>query len=130
MSFGTAGTKPITATYSGDANYTPSAGSANHTVSKAPSVTTFGAVAPEPSTSNQLVNVAVSVTGAGATATGTVAISLSGGQTSTCTVTLASGIGNCNVVFTAAGTYTITAIYSGDGTHYPSSNSTYSHVVN
>jgi hypothetical protein len=130
MSFGTAGVKPLVATYSGDANYTPSTGSANHTVSKAASTTTVTVVAPEPSTSNQLVAVTVTVAGAGATSTGSVGISLSGGQASTCTVTLAAGTGSCNVVFTVAGTYTITAIYSGDGTHYPSSTSTYIHTVN
>jgi hypothetical protein len=129
--FGTAGTKPITATYSGDPNYTPSTGSANHVVSKAPSVTSVSTALPASSTSNQSVTVTVSVSGAGATATGSVGISLSGGQTSTCTATLdGTGSGHCDVIFTAAGTYTITAIYSGDGTHYPSSQSTFIHTVN
>lgn len=130
ISFGTAGTKLIMAAYTGDVNYTPSTGSANHTVSKAPSTTSVVSALPVSSTSNQSVAVTVSVVGAGATPTGSVGISLSGGQTSTCTVTLSAGGGSCSVVFTAAGTYTITAIYSGDGTHYPSSSSTFTHTVN
>ena len=123
LDFSTAGAKLLTATYSGDAIYSPSSGTASHTVSKAPSTTTITLVAPSPSTVSASVAVSVLVVGAGVTPTGSVGISISGGQTSTCTVTLSGGIGTCNIVFSApTGTYTITANYGGDGNHWPSSN--------
>jgi hypothetical protein len=119
--YNSAGTKLLTATYSGDVNYAPSTGTASHTVSKTDSTTAITLVNPTPSNPLQSVAVTVNVTGAGLTPTGTVGISISGGQTSTCTATLSAGAGTCNVVFTATGSYTITAIYSGDASHWSSS---------
>ncbi len=133
--FTSAGAKLLTATYAGDTVYSPSSGTGSHTVNKATSTTLIvGPVAPEPSLINQSVLVSVLVTGVTGAVdrTGTVAITLSGGQTSTCTavVPLSPGLATCNVVFTAAGTFTITAIYSGDGNYLTSTDSTYVHTVN
>jgi hypothetical protein len=125
--FNTAGSKTITATYSGDANYNGSSGTASETVVPAklvPTVTITGDV-PDPSTPGQSVVVGVSVTSTGATPTGTVAIS---GADTNCTITLAGGSGSCNVVFNTTGAKTLTANYSGDS-NYTSGSDTESHTV-
>jgi hypothetical protein len=128
VTFTSAGSRILTATYSGDVNYTPSSGTASHTVSKTTSTTTITLVSPEPSTVNELVTVTVTVVGAGVTPVGSVGISITG-VPSSCSIALVGGTGSCNVVFNATGTFTITAIYGGDGSHYESSG-TISHVVN
>ncbi len=122
VTFNTAGAKILTATYSGDANYSASSGTASHTVNKGPSTTTITAVAPEPSAPNASVLVTVTVVGAGVTPTGSVGISVSGQPAINCTATLVAGTGSCNVAFPTAGTYTITATYGGDGNYLPSTN--------
>ena len=125
--FNTAGPKTLTATYNGDVNYLGSSGNASHTVNRTVSTTTITEDIPDPSAPYQTVTVSVTVTGAGAAPTGTVAISISG-VSSVCTITLASGTGSCNVVFTAAGTFTISANYSGDG-NYLGSSAIETHIV-
>jgi len=122
LDFYPAGAKLLTATYPGDANYSPSSGTASHTVNKAPSFTTI--IGPLPDSSPYAsIPITVTVVGVGPLPTGTVGISVSGGQTSTCTITLPSVLPlTCNISITAVGTYTITAIYSGDGSHLGSSN--------
>ncbi len=107
--FNTEGAKTLTGTYSGDANYTGSAGSASHTVKNA--TTTTITIPPGPSTPGQTVAVSVTVSGGGTTPTGTVAIT---GADANCTVTLVAGSGSCNVVFNTAGAKTLTATYNGD----------------
>jgi len=121
--FNTAGTRAITATYSGDGYYESSSDTASHTVSKGSTTTTITADTPDPSAPGQTVAVSVSVSGAGTAPTGTVAIT---GANSNCTITLSGGIGSCNVVFNTAGTETLTATYNGD-TNYLGSLGTESH---
>ncbi len=131
------GTKTITATYSGDMNYSSSTASVGHTVNQATSITTITSDLPDPSATNQVVTITVVVSGAGATPTGTVAITFSGpgsvndGTTNPCSagITLIGGTGSCQAIFTAAGTYTITATYSGDANYLPSYD-TEPHSVN
>jgi hypothetical protein len=126
VSFNTAGTKTLTASYSGNATYAGSSTSASHTVNKGPSATAITAHTPNPVVAGQAVTVSVTVTGAGLTPTGTVAIT---GADTNCTITLASGSGTCNtVVFNSAGSPTITATYSGDG-NYASSSTTAGETV-
>jgi hypothetical protein len=127
--FNTSGAKTLTATYSGDSNYTSSVGTASHTVNPAvgaASTTTITADTPDPSTPSQSVAVSVTVSGSGATPTGTVSIT---GADTNCSITLSSGSGTCNVVFNTAGIKTLTAAYSGDG-NYVASSDTESHTVN
>jgi hypothetical protein len=119
VTFNTAGAKVLTATYAGDTNYSPSVGTANHTVNQGPSITTFtmlplsaSGVAP-----NQLVAVTAIVTGAVVAPTGSVSITISGGQVSTCNITLVAGTGVCSISFSATGTFTLTGTYSGDGNY-------------
>jgi hypothetical protein len=127
VSFSTAGSKTLMATYSGDGNYAVSSGTAIHTVSTGAtsSTTTITIDAPDPSTPGQSVAVSVTVSGTGITPTGTVAIT---GADTNCTITLSSGNGSCSVVFTTAGARLLTATYSGDA-NYAGSSSTASHTV-
>ena len=123
--FNTAGTKTITATYSGDANYASSVGTTSHTVNQGTTTTTITADTPDPSVPGQSVAVNVTVSGAGTTPTGTVAIT---GADTNCTLTLSSGSGSCSVIFNTTGAKTLTATYSGDA-NYVSSSDTESHAV-
>jgi hypothetical protein len=132
--FLSAGAKLLTATYSGDGTYSPSSGTGSHTVSKADSTTSFPGLPPfvlAPTHPYTSFPVSVTVIGAGNAPTGSVGFSISGGQTATCTATivLPAGTATCNLSITALGTYTITAIYNGDGNHWSSSN-TASIIVN
>ncbi len=125
--FNTAGAKILTATYSGDANYNASVGTANHTVNKGATTTTITSpVVPEPSLTFQNVTVIVTVTGAGVTPTGSVALT---GADTNCTVTLVGGTGNCVMVFNTIGAKSILATYGGDG-NYNGSTDSEPHTVN
>jgi hypothetical protein len=93
--------------------------------SNAIAITTIIFDTPDPSLVNQFVSVTVTVVGGVTTPSKTVAIT---GANTNCTFTLSSGMGSCSVKFTSAGTKTITATYSGDGTH-PASTDTESHTV-
>ncbi|MGB8212173.1 MAG: Ig-like domain-containing protein [Anaerolineales bacterium] len=132
--FLTAGPHTITATYNGDANYVPSSGTTSDTVLRGTPTVTITGVSPEPSVSNQLVEVSVSVTGSGVTPTGYVAISLNPGQNNDCTIVLADE-SSCGVVITNPGqvtgqfSVTITATYGGDG-NYQEGSTYVIHTVN
>jgi len=124
--FNTVGDKSLVATYSGDMNYVGSSVGASHTVIKGPSTVTITADVPDPSAAGGTVPIVVTVSGAGATPVGTVTIAGAGG---TCTITLIGGTGSCNLTFSATGTYTITATYSGD-VNYDANVDTENHTVN
>ncbi|MEU5545501.1 Ig-like domain repeat protein [Streptomyces sioyaensis] len=108
---------PVTATYSGDANFTTSTGTDTQTVQQAATATTVG-LGPDPSVAGQPVTVTATVAalppGAG-TPTGTVTFDFGDGAP---TVTAPLTDGSTATLHTYAGTaaspFTVTATYNGD----------------
>src|SRR5437016_3513842 len=105
----TAGSKTITATYSGDTNFNTSPGTASHTVNPANTTTAITNAATLATATvvgqSYAVNYSVTVNSPGSgTPTGTVTVS---DGTSTCTGTVAAG--TCSLTSTTAGAKTITA---------------------
>ncbi|HET7471401.1 MAG TPA: Ig-like domain repeat protein [Gemmatimonadales bacterium] len=125
ITFGSTGSRSVTAVYSGDPNFVGStSGAVSHTVSKASTQLTITSDDPEPSDPNQTVTVkwTLSPTGAGAgTPTGTVTVGGGAGVTP-CSVAAAFGTSSCDLVFATSGNKTITASYSGDGNFNASSD--------
>ncbi|WP_190146294.1 Ig-like domain-containing protein, partial [Streptomyces glebosus] len=122
------GPHTVTATYSGSGSFAPSSGTDTQTVNKA-STTTTVISAPDPSAVGQPVTFTATVApvapGAG-TPTGTVTFFISGGPT--LTGTLSGGTASVSTSALAAGTHTVTAIYSGDA-NFNSSVGTDTHTV-
>jgi hypothetical protein len=117
-------TVTLTANYSGDTTYAAGTGTSSAiTVTKlTPTVTVAPAV--NPTNSNVPLNVTVTVAGTGGTPTGTVTLS-GGGYTSAAT-TLTSGAAIITIPankFTAGGSVTLAASYSGDNTYVSASGS-------
>ena len=126
LSFTTPGSKSLTATYAGDANFTGSASVAEpHTVNAIATTTAISSDNPDPSVVGQAVVVQYSVTSGEGTPTGNVTVS---DGTSSCTGTVAAG--RCSLTFTSAGTKSLTATYAGDGTFTDSTSSAEGHAVN
>jgi Flp pilus assembly protein TadG len=129
VSFTSAGLKTITATYSGDTTYNGDSNVETHQVNLAYSKTTITTDTPDPSVVNETVNVSVAVTSGAWAGIPTGTVNITGTDMTPCSLTLsASGTGSCTVIFTSAGTKTITATYSGDATHLGSSD-TEAHTV-
>ncbi len=129
ITFNTAGTKTLTATYAGDTNYNGSASAnATHTVNATPTTTTItnaASLSGTPTVAGQSYAVNVSVTAAVGTPTGTVTVS---DGSETCTITLPAI--SCSLTSTSPGApKTITATYSGDA-DFGASSGTASHTVN
>lgn len=108
-----AGLNPITASYSGDANYAPSASPVfNQQVNQATSTVVLVASA-NPSYVNQPVSFTATVAGQyGGTPTGFV--TFQEGKTALSTVQLVSSQATLSYTFSAKGKFNITAVYSGD----------------
>ncbi len=129
-----AGTKTITAIYSGNAGYNTSsdAGSGHsHTVNKASTTTTITSDTPDPSVTGQPYTVAVTVAavspGSG-NPDGTVTVS-DGIVSCSSTISLVNGSGSCSLTSTTSGARTLTAAYSGSSS-YSTSSGTTTHTVN
>ncbi|MFI0779866.1 Ig-like domain repeat protein [Streptomyces sp. NPDC021212] len=121
----------ITATYSGDTDFTASTGTDNQTVQQAATATAVS-LTPNPSVVGQPVAVSATVTavppGAG-TPTGTVTLDFGDG-TPTVTTPLTGGATNTTHTYTdtTGSPYTVTATYNGD-TNFTTSAGTGSQVV-
>ena len=129
ITFTTAGTHVLTATYTGDSDFNGSVStSQDQVVNAAPTTTTITADTPNPSVVGQDVTVTFSVQpnapGAGSP-TGNVTVS---DGADSCTGTVASG--QCTVTLTAAGAKSLTATYAGDGNFAGSSSAPDPHQVN
>lgn len=107
----TAGTKTLTATYEGDANFEGSSSSEPHQVATAPASITM-TDSPDPSVVGQAVSVGFEVTSPGGTPTGTVTVTVDDDSGDACSAGVADG--GCDIVLTLAGAKTLTATYSGD----------------
>ncbi|MGP3945921.1 Ig-like domain repeat protein [Streptomyces sp. 6N106] len=112
----------VTAAYSGDVNFSSSAGTDTQTVNPA-STTTTVASAPDPSVVGQPValtaTVAAVAPGAGVP-TGTVTFDFGDGAP-VASAPLASGVATISHPYTSAGGFTVTATYSGGPSFLPSS---------
>ncbi len=127
ITLSTVGTRPLTATYSGDASFTGSASSVvNHSVSAAASTTTITSDTPDPSVTGDSVTVTFTVTGSAGTATGNVTVS--DGAGTSCIGTVATG--SCKLAFLTAGARSLTATYAGDVTYNGSVSAAEPHAVN
>ncbi len=126
LTFTTPGTKTLTATYDGSAEFSSSSDSVTHTVTettKQDTSTTITSHTPDPSSVNQPVVVTYAVNAFSGTPTGDVTVS---DGTDSCTATVAAG--SCNLVMTTPGSKTLTATYGGDA-DYNGSSGTASHTV-
>jgi|GEM_PF-1187038 len=133
ITFNTVGSKTITATYSGDANYNGSVDTEGHQVNPASTTTTITANTPDPSNVGQAVTfsftVAANAPGAG-TPTGNVTVTDSTGTS--CTAALATGAGSCQLTWTSASATprNVVAIYAGNANFLTSSSVGTPHTVN
>ncbi|OPF77825.1 vegetative cell wall protein [Streptomyces antioxidans] len=124
------GTHIVTATYSGDADFTPSTGTTAVVVLQA-STTTSVISAPDPSTLGEPVTFTATVApvapGTG-TPTGTVTFVISGSGGGSFTQPLSGGTATLTLSTLGAGSHTVVAIYGGDATFLPSTG-TDTHTV-
>ena len=127
------GTHSIVATYGGDAaNATSSSTALSQTVNKVNSTTGVGSSL-TPSTAGSSVTFTATVSGTAPT--GTVNFKDSATSISGCTAVVLSGSGNirtasCATASLAAGSHSISAVYSGDATNNTSTSSALTQTVN
>jgi len=137
ITFRTAGSKTITATYAGDVNFnaSPASSSASHTVNKADATTTITSDTPDPSVTGQTVtfNVTVAAVAPGAAVTPTSitgSVTVSDGGSNSCIAALSAGAGSCTIDFPDVGTHLMTGAYGGDSNFNGSTSTAQSHQVN
>jgi subtilisin family serine protease len=125
-----AGSRSLTATYAGDANFnvSPASTSVSHQVDRAGTTSRIIADDPDPSVVGQAVTVRYSVTasapGSG-TPTGDVTVS---DGAAFCTATVAAG--QCALALTSTGAKSVTVSYAGDAGFSPSASAAEAHTVN
>ena len=121
VTYTTAGSHSITAPYSGDANYNAAAGNTVSQTVNLRSATDTLTTSKNPVMTGSQVTYTATVTGSGPTPTGSVTFSDGGTAISSCgtsgTVTLSGGVATCKVTYSAIGSHTITAAYSGDANY-------------
>ncbi|MFZ5821757.1 MAG: sortase [Chloroflexota bacterium] len=123
----TPGSRTLTATYSGDANFSGSTSAGEtHQVNQISTTTAITSDAPDASVVGQAVTVTYTVTPGGAgTPSGNVTVS---DGADSCTGTVAAG--NCSLTLTTAGGRTLTATYAGDANFSGSTSAGEPHTVN
>ena len=129
MTFTSPGARSLTATYTGDLNYTGSTSAAEaHDVDAADTTTTISSDTPDPSIQGSAVTiqylVAVNAPGAG-TPTGDVTVS---DGVDSCTGSATAG--QCSITLTTVGSRTLTATYAGDSDFNGSTSAAEPHTVN
>jgi hypothetical protein len=124
----TSGTHSITATYSGDTSYASSTSSSlTQTVTGGTGATTTALTSSlNPSAYGQQVTFTATVSPSGASGTVTF---MDGGSTLGTAALDASGVATLSVSSLAVGSHSITAAYSGDGTHDSSTSAALSQTV-
>ena len=123
-----AGTYAITAVYTGDAN---DGGSTSAPASLTVALGTTAAavtVTPSPALVTTAITISAKVTGNGGTPTGSVNFTANGNMLGG--ATLNAGTASMTTSSLAAGSYTITASYAGDGANSPSTSPSVSETVN
>ncbi len=133
LTFTAQGAQTLNASYGGDTNFNGSStsSSTSHTVNKASTSVSISNDTPDPSVVGQSVTVSasVAVTAPGA-GTPTGSITITGSNTTGCTINPLSN-GSCSLTFTAPGSQTLDASYSGDSNFNGSSTAaSTSHTVN
>ena len=123
------GNHTITASYSGDSNFTGSTSPGlGQVVNQSPTASTL-TVSPNPSTVDQSVLLSATVSGQfGGTPTGTV--TFKGGATLLGTGTLSNGQATLNYAFKTSGVRPVIASYSGDANFLPSTSAPVQQAVN
>jgi hypothetical protein len=123
----TAGTKTLTASYSGDANYNGSSGTASHVVNKVDTTTAIKSDLPDPSIVGQPVPVSFTVTpNISLTVIPPGNVTVSDG-TDSCTASVSAG--SCSLTLTTVGTRSLTASYVGDSNFNSSTSAAEPHQV-
>jgi VCBS repeat-containing protein len=133
LAFPDAGTRQLTATYLGDANFLGSTSSAvAYTVNPAPTSLAITQDTPDPSVLGNAVTIHWNLTSSGSVPmTGDVTLTVSpvAIPAETCSAPAALGAGSCQLTFTQNGARTITASYTGDANYNAPTNAQTSHGV-
>ncbi len=116
----------VTASYSGDSNFSPSVSTAQSLI-VAPATATVTLTAPATAAPGASVTLAVKVTGSNGTPTGTV--TFMDGTTALSTVTLSSGAASFTTTAFAIGSHSLTVSYTGDSIFGSATSSTQTLVV-
>jgi large repetitive protein len=127
LAFATAGTRTLTAAYTGDVTYDSSGTTLVHGVDRAATTASIVSRTPPTSVSGQVVTIAfgVSVSSPGAgTPTGVVTVS---DGTQSCSASVAAG--QCDIAFVTSGAHALTASYAGDANFLPATSGFVTHNV-
>jgi hypothetical protein len=128
LPFPTGGNHTVTATYSGDANFTGSTGTTGQTVNQGTSVTVLTGT-PNPSNLGQAVTFTATVTSAGPPGTPSGSVTFKDGAAVLGTQSLnGAGMATFTTASLTPGAHTISAVYSGD-TNFTGSTGTFNENV-
>ena len=124
------GTHTIITNYSGDAKYAPSSGSMNEQIVTLVPIKTTLISSPNPSVYGRAVTFTTNVTSSAGVPPNGETVTFMNGATALGTGTLSSGTASFTTSALPAGSYSITAVYSGDSNFSGSTSSTMTLTVN